>query len=55
VPDEGNPLNATLPVGTEHVGCVIVPIVGLEGVTGWALITTIPDEPEVQPDASVTV
>ena len=28
---EGNPLNTTLPVGTAHVGCVIVPTVGAAG------------------------
>lgn len=31
---EGKPLNSTLPVETEHVGCVIVPTIGAEGVTG---------------------
>ena len=30
----GNPLNTTLPVGTAHVGCVIVPTTGAVGVTG---------------------
>jgi hypothetical protein len=34
VPDDGNPLKSTLPVDTEHVGCVIVPITGAEGVIG---------------------
>jgi len=28
----GKPLNATLPVETEQVGCVIAPIIGAEGV-----------------------
>ena len=37
VPDAGNPLKATLPVATLHVGCVVVPIVG---VLGAALTTT---------------
>ena len=31
---EGKSLNTTLPVGTVQVGCVIVPTVGAEGVTG---------------------
>ena len=34
VPDEGSPLRTTLPVVTEHVGCVIVPTTGAVGVTG---------------------
>ena len=34
VPDDGNPLNTTLPVAILHVGCVIVPAVGAVGVTG---------------------
>ena len=32
VPVAGNPLKFTLPVGTEHVGSVIVPIIGAAGV-----------------------
>lgn len=34
VPDEGNPLNATEPVGVEQEGCVIVPTIGAVGVLG---------------------
>lgn len=34
VPEEGNPVSGTLPVATEHVGCVAVPVTGAEGVTG---------------------
>ena len=30
----GNPLNTTLPVETEQVGCIIELISGAEGVTG---------------------
>ena len=30
----GKPLRTTLPVTTRHVGCVIVPIVGADGVEG---------------------
>ena len=33
-PEAGNPLNATLPVATLQVGCVIVPITGAVGVAG---------------------
>lgn len=32
VPEDGNPLNATLPVRTRQVGWVIVPITGAEGI-----------------------
>ena len=55
VPVAGKPLNATLPVGTEHVGCVIVPTAGAVGVIGWVLITIFPVEGEVHPDSLVTV
>jgi hypothetical protein len=55
VPVEGRPLKTTLPVGTAQVGCVIVPNAGAVGVTGCALIVTEPDDPEVHPDAFVTV
>jgi hypothetical protein len=55
VPDDGRPLNITLPVATLHVGCVIVPTVGATGGVGTALITTFNDDPETQPAALVTV
>ena len=51
---EGSPVNTTLPSAVQ-VGCVIVPTVGAEGVTGWALITTLADAAEVQPTSLVTV
>lgn len=55
LPDDGKPFNNTLPVGSVHVGCVIVPTVGGD-CTGCALITTLADAPEVHPVAvSVTV
>ncbi len=38
VPAAGNPFNTMLPVGTVQVGCVMVPIIGLEGV---AFIVTV--------------
>lgn len=31
---KGKPLNSTLPVATEQVGCVIVPVSGVAGVKG---------------------
>lgn len=55
VPVAGSPLRDTLPVEVPHVGWVIVPMTGAEGVSGWALITTLDDRPETQPSALVTV
>ena len=55
VPEAGKPLKATLPVARAQLGWVMVPIVGAEGVAGWALITALPDDEEVQPDELVTV
>lgn len=52
---EGNPFNTTLPVATKHVGCVITPTVGADGVTGWVLIITLADAEEVHPTELVTV
>ena len=52
---EGKPLNTTLPVDTVHVGCVMVPTIGADGVTGWVLITTSADVDEVHPTELVTV
>ena len=47
VPIEGNPFMTILPVSTTHVGCVIVPISGVGGVTGLASITTFSDAGDV--------
>jgi hypothetical protein len=56
VPVAGKPLNATLPVATVQVGCVIVPITGAFGAPGAALITTLADATEVQvPSLTVNV
>ena len=55
IPDAGNPLSATLPVGTPHMGWVIAPTTGAVGVTGAVLISADPEEREVQPLALVTV
>ena len=51
----GNPLKATLPVGTVQVGCVMMPTIGV-AATGTALITTFAEAADIQPVAvSVTV
>ena len=55
VPTEGKPLNTTLPVATAHVGWVIVPTKGADGVAGCALITTSADAAEAHPTELVTV
>jgi len=55
VPVPGKLFNTTLPVGTAHVGCVLVPTVGADGEAGTALITIFDDEDEVHPDTLVTV
>ena len=55
VPDEGNPLNATLPVATAQVGWVIAPTIGAVGAPDAAPIIALPDAGEVHPDAFVTV
>ena len=52
---EGNPLNTTLPVEVAQVGWVIVPTEGVEGVAGWALITTLAEAGEAQPTELVTI
>lgn len=51
----GKPFNITLPVVTMQVGCVIRPTVGAGGDPGTEVITTFSDDPEIHPDASVTV
>ena len=55
VPEEGNPSSTTLPVDSVHVGGVIVPTDGGDGVGGWVLITTSADGPETHPNELVTV
>lgn len=54
-PDDGNPLNTTLPVGTVNVGWVIVPTAGAAGVGGCAGITTLAEAVDKHPSAVVTV
>jgi len=51
----GKLLSTTLPVGTVHVGGVMVPTTGAEGVAGCAGITTLADNIDTQPAWLVTV
>ena len=55
MPVEGKPVNTTLPVANVHVGGVIVPIVGAEGIGGCGFITTAPDGGDIHPFELVTV
>ena len=56
VPAAGSPFRTTLPVATEQVGWVMVPIIGARGVNGCGSMTTFAEATEVQPDMpSVTV
>lgn len=50
----GKPLKAALPVATEQLGCVIVPMTGTAGVTGCALMVIFLNN-EIHPEAFVTV
>lgn len=51
----GRPLSITLPVDTAHVGCVIVPTIGIAGAPGAVLIVTTEEGEDTQPEALVTV
>jgi len=51
----GKPFKITLPVATEQVGCVIAPTAGVDGVPGFAIITTFADAKEIHPTELVTV
>ena len=55
VPVDGNPFNITFPVSTLHVGWVIVPTVGADGVEACALTNTLAEAGEIHPEALVTV
>ena len=55
VPVAGKPLITTLPVASAQVGWVMVPTVGMVGEDGWAVITTLAEAGEIQPEALVTV
>lgn len=51
---EGRLVSITDPVATVQVGCVMVPTIGADGVTGCVLITTLADAGDVQPEEFVT-
>jgi hypothetical protein len=53
--DAGKPFNTTLPVAIAQVGWVIVPTVGTVGEDGWAVMTTLDEAGETQPEELVTV
>lgn len=55
VPAAGKPFKITLPVAKVHVGCVMVPTIGVAGDAGCALITILADTAEIQPAELVTV
>jgi hypothetical protein len=55
VPVAGRPFKTALPVAIVQVGSVIVPTVGVVGVGGCTLMTTLGDAVEVHPEALVTV
>jgi len=55
IPETGKPDKTTLPVGTWHVGCVMVPTVGAAGVTGCGLIIALAEAGETQPSELTTV
>ena len=54
-PDAGRFDRSTLPVALAQVGCVMVPIVGLDGPDGIAFITTFDVAPEVHEKELETV
>ena len=55
MPEAGIPLKTTLPVATAQVGWVMVPTVGVAGDEGCAVITTLAEADEIQPEELVTV
>ena len=55
VPVAGKPLKTTLPVPSAQVGWVMVPTVGAVGEDGWAVMTTLAETGDIQPEALVTV
>jgi len=54
VPVAGSPVRGTLPVATEHVGCIAVPVKGAEGVTGCGSIVILAVDTDVHPEELVT-
>jgi hypothetical protein len=55
VPVAGKPFKITLPVARAQVGWVIVPTVGAVGEDGCAVITTLAEDGETQPEELVTI
>ena len=55
VPVAGRPPKTTLAVAKAQVVWVIVPTVGAVGADGGAMISTLADADDTQPDALVTV
>jgi hypothetical protein len=55
LPVAGKPLKITLPVPIAQVGWVMVPTVGAVGDDGWAVITTLAEADEIQPEELVIV
>ena len=55
VPVAGKPFNTTLPIARLQVGWVMVPTVGAVGDDGCAVITTLAEDGETQPEEFVTV
>ena len=55
VPKAGIPLKTTLPVAIAQVGWMIIPTVGEVGEGGCAVITTLAEAGDTQPEELVTV
>jgi hypothetical protein len=55
VPVDGRLKRITLPLATLHVGAVIFPTDGAEGVAGLSFIVRLADAGEIHPEALVTV
>jgi len=55
LPVAGRPFNTTLPVAMLQVGWVIVPTVGAVGDDGCAVITTLAEAGDTQPEELITV
>ena len=51
----GSPVSSILPVAEAQEVCVMVPMVGADGVTGWVLIVAEADAADGHPTELVTV